>query len=135
MTKKESAVLAKIATGPWDKEFTNEIAIAFHMALEPFTYTEAAEAITVLLRQGDRRFAPNPGEIVGQIKLKNAKNNPARQYYTANDAEPPASTLTQEQKLEQVKIARATFPDLFKATEKRSRILVQQKGFDEGCSD
>lgn len=135
MKERESAVIAKIATGPWSKEYTPELGTAFHLALENYTYDEAFVAVGILLKQADRRFAPNPGEIVGQIQATKKTLNPARQYWTAKDNAPEENTMTPEQKAAQVAEIRAKFPDLFKEVDRRSSLIKRQRGFDEGCSD
>ena len=130
MNKQEASIIAKVATGPWSKEFTPELGLAFFLALENYDYADAMTAISALMKQPDRNFAPNPGEIVGQIKSKNS-NNPARRYWSAKD-----QTTEQGQSIEQrqavIAEQRAKYPDLFTSS---GSSKVQQKGFDEGCSD
>ena len=114
MTKDEAAVIAKIAVGPWSREATPELIIAFGLALENFSYPEAVTAIGVLLNQSDRQFPPNPGEIVGQIQAAKRGSDSTRKYFRAADLETPAVTMSQEEKLHQIAELRQRHPELFK---------------------
>lgn len=131
MNEKKALVVAKVALGPWQREVTTELGIAFSLALEPFDYDEALTAVAKLIQQPDRQFPPNPGEIVGAIKATTNSLNPSRKYFTAKDAEPEQGTPI-ERRREIVAAARAARPEVF---EVRSSSKDEQRGFDEGCSD
>lgn len=81
MTKEESAIIAKLVTAPWNREYTPELGIAFHAALQDHQYRDALGAAGTLLKQPDRRFAPSPGEIVGQISKGTVAD---RHFYKAS---------------------------------------------------
>ncbi len=132
MNEKEALVIAKIASGPWQREITTELGISFSLALAPFAYDEALASVGLLLQKPDRQFPPNPGEIVGQIKARTNSLNPARKFFTAKENAPDIDTPL-ERRRAICAAARAAKPDLFEDTRKRR--AREPRGFDEGCSD
>jgi hypothetical protein len=77
MNVEQSAIIAKIATGQWSKEYTTELGTGYYMALENYTYDQAFAALKILLREKNRRFAPTGAEIAEQIESGGEK---MRQY-------------------------------------------------------
>lgn len=111
MTREESDVLCKVAIGAWSREYTPELGTSFWLALEHYDYAEAIEAIGILLKQPDRKYPPNPGEIVGQLQARGRNANPARRYFKPENE--PANALSPAERAEQIQHLKNKYPSLF----------------------